>query len=316
MPFVQTPKLNIHYEVAGTGKVVLVLVHGNFASWRWWRPVLERLPSGYSAYAPDLRGCGDTDRPRNGHTIGRLASDLHDFAEALSLPPFHLVGHSLGGSVALEFAFKHSELLQTLTLVAPPPAEGMSNFRKGSNNSCSTSSHATLGTCRRLLRTFGVNRAMLRMALMRVTPTLARDHNFEVLVSDAGRMCPEAIDGLLRSLEKWNARARLRKLQLPILILGGEQDKLIPPAALRGYTKSQSNRRLIVWPNVGHAPQLEDPHRFLRLLIGFVDQNSVKPIIGTRRWLSHLWGRISRIRFLRQLGLNGNLPGHKRKATH
>ena len=46
MPFVQTHKLNIHYEVADTGKVILVLVHGNFASWRWWRPVLERLPSG------------------------------------------------------------------------------------------------------------------------------------------------------------------------------------------------------------------------------------------------------------------------------
>lgn len=298
MPFVQTHKLNIHYEVADTGKVILVLVHGNFASWRWWRPVLERLPSGYSAYAPDLRGCGDTDRPRSGHTIRRLASDLHDFAEALSLPPFHLVGHSLGGSVALEFAFKHSELLQSLTLVAPPPAEGMSHSQGGNNNSSSMSGLASLGTSRRLLRNLGVNRSMLRMALMSVTPTLARDHNFEAMVSDAGRMCPEAIDGLLRSLEKWNARTKLRKLRLPILILGGELDKLIPPASLQGYAKSRSNRRLIVWPNVGHAPQLEDPDRFLRLLIKFVDENSTEPIVGIRRRLSHLWGKIPRIRFL------------------
>ncbi len=296
MPFVQTQKLNIHYEVAGTGKVVLVLVHGNFASWRWWRPVLERLPSGYSAYAPDLRGCGDSDRPRNGHNIRRLASDLHEFAGALSLTPFHLVGHSLGGSVALEFAFKHSEMLQSLTLVAPPPAEGMSRSRGDNNNSSSMSGLASLGASRRLLRTLGVNRSMLRMALMNVTPTLARDHNFEALVSDAGRMCPEAIDGLLRSLEKWNARSRLKKLQLPILILGGKLDKLISPASLQGYTKSQSNRRLIVWPDVGHAPQLEKPDRFLRLLSEFVDESSTEPTPGIQGRLSHLWNKVSRIR--------------------
>lgn len=97
MPFIQTSNLNIHYELAGKGDTVLVLVHGNFASWRWWRPVLDRLPAGYRAYAPDLRGCGDTDRPPDGYTIEQLAADLHAFARALGLPAFHLVGHSLGG---------------------------------------------------------------------------------------------------------------------------------------------------------------------------------------------------------------------------
>lgn len=47
MPFIQTEHLNIHYETAGAGQNVLVLVHGNFASWRWWQPVFDRLPANY-----------------------------------------------------------------------------------------------------------------------------------------------------------------------------------------------------------------------------------------------------------------------------
>jgi len=105
MPFVQLETARAHYEVAGAGRNVLVLVHGNFASSRWWRPVLDRLPPGWRAYAMDLRGCGETAPPPSGaaeeYSIPRLASDLAAFADRLDLPAFH-VGHSLGGAVALD----------------------------------------------------------------------------------------------------------------------------------------------------------------------------------------------------------------------
>jgi len=105
MPFVQLETARAHYEVAGAGRNVLVLVHGNFASSRWWRPVLDRLPAGWRAYAMDLRGCGETAPPPSGaaeeYSIPRLASDLAAFADRLDLPAFH-VGHSLGGAVALD----------------------------------------------------------------------------------------------------------------------------------------------------------------------------------------------------------------------
>src|SRR6267378_2503717 len=81
MPFLDTPRLRIHYEEAGSGPEVFVLVHGNFASWRWWKPVLERLPAGWRAIAPDLRGCGETsggapDETRSAYGIPELAEDL------------------------------------------------------------------------------------------------------------------------------------------------------------------------------------------------------------------------------------------------
>jgi len=52
MPFVQLEELKVHYEHVGTGEIPIIFVHGNFASWRWWRPVLERLPREVTGYAP------------------------------------------------------------------------------------------------------------------------------------------------------------------------------------------------------------------------------------------------------------------------
>src|SRR5512141_2614386 len=127
MPYVNTPGLKIHYEEAGAGPNVFVLVHGNFASWRWWRQLLDQLPPGYHAYAPDLRGCGDTvgGTSTEAYGIAQLGDDLLEFVRALGLPSFHLVGHSLGGAVALQLALKHPEKVRTLTLVTPAPATGL-----------------------------------------------------------------------------------------------------------------------------------------------------------------------------------------------
>src|SRR5690349_15296026 len=103
MATIRTARQEVHYEEAGAGPDVYVLVHGNFASWRWWRPVLDRLPPGSRAYAPDLRGCGETagGGEAEAYAIPALAEDLLAFADAVGVRAFHLVGHSLGGAVAL-----------------------------------------------------------------------------------------------------------------------------------------------------------------------------------------------------------------------
>jgi pimeloyl-ACP methyl ester carboxylesterase len=279
----------MHYETAGAGKAVLVLVHGNFASWRWWRSVLKRLPAGYCAYAPDLRGCGDTGRPPDGHTIHQLTEDLHQFVKALKLPRFHLVGHSLGGAVALEFALNHPKRLKTLILVAPAPPEGMPLLQNGNQNACWMPSLDTVDATYRFFGKIGVNRPMLRRALKKMAPTMTRDHLFEALVDDAGRMSSEAMAGHLETLDSWNVVAQLEELLLPVLILWGKRDTLIPRASMERTAQDLSRGRLIVLPRVGHAPQLEHPERFLRLLVTFIGQNSPGP------W-PDLWKPLRRLR--------------------
>lgn len=303
MPFLTPAHLTIHYELAGWGETALVLVHGNFASWRWWRPVLDRLPPGYRAFAPDLRGCGDTDRPPDGYTIEQLAADLADFTRALDLPPFHLVGHSLGGAVAMQFALDHPHRVQTLTLAAPSPAEGMP-FLRSANSGPSPlpglldlgreASLATLDVLNRLWRSLDANRPVLRQALKQWMPALKYDDAFEALVDDAARMAPEAVVGFVRALNAWNVQAELGRLNAPTLTLWGERDPLVPRAGLERTVAGLPRGRLVVWPDVGHAPQFEQPDRFARLLFDFVGES--RPVVTTPRprpnWLRALLGRL------------------------
>ncbi|MFQ5936036.1 MAG: alpha/beta fold hydrolase [Acidiferrobacterales bacterium] len=283
MPFIQTPNLRVHYRATGDGATTVLLLHGNFGSWRWWQPVLDSMPPGWRAFAPDLRGCGDTERPEYGHNIDTLAADVHAFVAALELAPVHVVGHSLGAAVSLQFALDHPQHVGSLTLVAPPPAEARSVVRNSDWLSHSVArlfdvseemSVVALGATYRLLRHLGANRPMLRRALMRLAPTLEYDNAFIELVSDAARMAPQAVVGHLQALDVWDVQVKLRSLAPPVLIVGGAQDVLIAPVDLTRFGRRLRRARVLIWPDVGHAVQLEQPQRFVTTMTAFIERSA------------------------------------------
>ena len=124
MPHVQLQDFRMHYLEQGTGDEVLVFIHGYLSTHRWWLPTLERLPEGYCGSAVDLRGVGRSDPIETGHTLAQYAEDIHQFVEALNLPAFTLVGHSMGGQIATLYALEHQDRLKKLVLVSPVAASG------------------------------------------------------------------------------------------------------------------------------------------------------------------------------------------------
>lgn len=119
---VDTPRLRSHVLLSGPedGEPVL-FVHGNVSSATFWEETMLALPAGYRAIAPDLRGYGDSEFKRVDATrgMGDFADDLLALMDTLGLKQFHLVGHSLGGSVALRVIVTAGERVRTATLVAP-----------------------------------------------------------------------------------------------------------------------------------------------------------------------------------------------------
>ena len=289
--------LDIHYQQAGSGPHLFVFVHGNFASWRWWKPIFDRLPADFRAVAPDLRGCGDTGTggaTASSFGVPRLAADLELLVQALDLPRFHLVGHSLGGAVALQFALQHGHRLRSLTLVSPAPAAGLAAMREGASRSAqmlrtvdpaNAAAMARLESGYRMQRAFGLNRLALRAALAEMMPGASLEKaEFEALVNDAARMSPEALVGFLRALHEWNVEGELGRLRVPTLILAGGKDTLVPPAASEKTANLLPGARLVVWPQVGHSPQLERPDDFVQLLVA-VTRRSAWGRLQTWLWL-------------------------------
>src|SRR5690606_15542651 len=118
MPNVRIAKgLNLHYRKRGSGDRHLLLVHGNTASSLWWEKVMDLLPDGVTAWAPDLRGCGDSDKPEGGWTMADLGDDVFQFCQAVGIQRATVVGHSLGGAVAQQLTVDHPEPVERLVLV-------------------------------------------------------------------------------------------------------------------------------------------------------------------------------------------------------
>jgi pimeloyl-ACP methyl ester carboxylesterase len=301
MPFLDTPRLRIHYEEAGAGAEVFVLVHGNFGSWRWWKPVFERLRPGWRMFAPDLRGCGETPAgapgdDRAAYGIGELAEDLAGFVDGLGLRAFQLVGHSLGGGVALQFALDRPSRVRSLMLLSPPPPAGLAGMRTGTSKSARLlrridpdhgPSMAALQSSYRLHRSLGIHRLMLRQALPEMMPAASLEPGMaEALLADAGRMSPDALVGFLQALHRWNVEAELHRLRVPTTILWGTGDVLVPRAGLEEMARLLGGK-LLVWPDVGHSPQLERPDRFVEVLAAEVRGLYRKRL---RRWLARTTG--------------------------
>src|SRR5215212_3103470 len=109
MPFAQLSAVRQHYYESGDGPQAVVFVHGFQASGRIWQLVMERLPGDlYRMIAVDNRGAGQTDVPQEESAYGvqPFAEDLYELVTQLALRDFVLVGHSMGGATAMQFAVK------------------------------------------------------------------------------------------------------------------------------------------------------------------------------------------------------------------
>jgi pimeloyl-ACP methyl ester carboxylesterase len=124
----------VAYRLAGEGPPI-ILIHGITASSTVWEPVGERLARHHTVLAPDLLGHGQSAKPRGDYSMGAFASGIRDLALWLGLGPATVVGHSLGGGVAMQFAYQFPERTQRLALVSsgglgrrvhggPPPSQG------------------------------------------------------------------------------------------------------------------------------------------------------------------------------------------------
>jgi pimeloyl-ACP methyl ester carboxylesterase len=264
MPFLPTSRLTFHYRAQGQPDgLPLLLVHGSYATGRWWEPLLALLPEEIHAVAPDLRGCGQSDKPADGYTIEDQAEDLWALMQGLGWRDFDLVAHSTGGAIAMELALTHPGSLRSLTLVDSVPVEGV---------------FTPLDTLI-VLEQMRSDRALLRQAIQVLMPTLdltvAENADLlQQLVDDAAQMAPPAFTALAESLSQWNRFADARQLTLPTLVVWGDQDEIVSrEATTRTLIAIPGATNLEILQGVGHSPQIEAPLTLAEKIIEFIAED-------------------------------------------
>jgi len=264
----------VTYAQAGHGPVLL-LVHGMGGGYENWREVIGPLSRRYTVIAPDLPGHG-ASAPNNGdYSVGALAVGLRDLLLALGHDRATLVGHSLGGGIAMQLAYQFPEVAERLVLVSsgglgPEVSLVLRAAALPGSEVWITASAKTASWAEPVLRrSFGALR-------FRPSPAIAEVARGYASLADPGRRA--AFLSTLRSVinvggQRIDASDRLYLAAgIPTLILWGARDPIIPVSHGERAHEALLGSRLEIFDRVGHLPQLEAPERFVSVLRRFLQQ--------------------------------------------
>jgi len=266
----------VRYAEAGApapdepARPVVVLVHGIASDAQQWERVMERLAATHHVLAPDLLGHGGSAKPRGDYSLGAHACGIRDLLAALGHDRITLVGHSLGGGIAMQFAYQFPERVERLALVgAGGLGPEVSAFLRaatlpGAELVLPVIAHRWVrqagGKVGELLGKLGVP----------VSPAVgAALHGYGSLGDAATR---EAFIHTARSVldvrgQRVDARDRLYlAADLPLLVVWGARDAIIPLAHGTALAAAVPTARLEVFERSGHFPHLTEPDRLAAVL--------------------------------------------------
>lgn len=253
----------------------IVLIHGYTGSIRWWDRVIPRLARRHRVVAVDLLGHGGSDKPRDGYSIPHQARLVARALTARGVSGATVVGHSMGGSVAVALAADHPKAVERLLVLdmATRPSSGE-------------------GFVERLSHTPVVGQLLRHLA----TDDTIRDGyedafaaGFEVpdrVVEDFRAMTYssyiQAREGSVEFLEERPLDERVEALEVPALIAFGEHDRLTDPSDAREYSATPRIEKETI-TGAGHSPQVERPAETADLIRRFAAS-------ARRGWAAHVGG--------------------------
>jgi pimeloyl-ACP methyl ester carboxylesterase len=263
----------VGYLRAGEGPLV-VLIHGITSSSESWREVMLQLSENHTVVAPDLLGHGRSAKPRGDYSLGAYASGIRDLLGVLGFESGTAVGHSLGGGIAMQFAYQFPEYCERLVLVSSGGLGREVNpllraaTLPGSELVLGVLTHAhalrvgeAVGAAAgRLGMRFGADVAEFARGYASLQDSGARDAFLRTLraVIEPGGQRVSALDRIYLA-EK-----------MPLLVIWGDSDPIIPATHGRGLIDLVPTAKLVELEEVGHWPMIDEPYRVAHELADFI----------------------------------------------
>lgn len=264
MPTISANGLEMGYWLDGNGAETIVLINGLADEKESWAAQAEAFTgAGYRVLTQDNRGIGETEKTPGPYTIRQMADDTKGLVDALGITDFHLLGFSMGGMIAQEYALAYGDDLRSLILYATYAEPG--------------------AFCDRLLLVWedmalnlGMESVVRDVLLWCFMPAFYEDQPDVAALFDAGVAGLDLTAGSflaqLKAAQAHNATDRLGGITAPTLVLAGESDILIPPTQSRRIHQHLAGAQ---WQTVagGHGACWENPEAFNALILDFVGRH-------------------------------------------
>jgi len=257
--FVTIDDNKIRYLESGASNDLIVLVHGLGASAERWEFVIPEFSKNYKVIVPDLIGFGHSDKPLVDYTTEFFTDFLENFFKKLDIKRTNIIGSSLGGQITAEFTSKNQEVIENLVLVSPSgvmkhstPAldayvmAALYPNMEGAKNAFEMMAGSTREIHENIIEDF-VKRMKLPNAKMAFMSTLLGLKNADIITKS------------------------LQKITVPSLIIWGEDDPVIPVKYADDFVSSIQDCRFYMMDNCGHTPYVDDPQRFSKLVLDFLE---------------------------------------------
>lgn len=248
---VELENLSISYKEQGKGKPI-VLIHGFMGSHEYWEKVVPKLSEDYHVIAIDLPGHGDSTAIKEEHSIEDYADVLKDFLDQLNIKQITLFGHSLGGYIALAFAERYSNYLNGFSLIHSTAYPDSEEAKKG-----------------RVATSEKVKNEGVKNVVDGLIPKLFSPKNIQInsaeidLAKQIGYKT--SVDGTVNALISMKNRPDrnhvLNDTSLPVLLLAGKDDQIIPPE--KTFSVEKENIKTATLNSAGHMSMYESPEELV-----------------------------------------------------
>jgi len=245
------------------GHPAVLLLHGLGADASSWILQLPALTwGGFRPVATDAPGFGRSPYDGRGWSIQSVAAQMAGLLEDLQTGPVHIVGLSMGGTIAQQFTLDYPRLTRSLVLVStfailrPHTVKGWYYFLKRFF----------------LVNTLGLA-AQARVVAKTVFPAPGQEQLCKILSETISRANPRAYRKAMASLGRFNSLKRLGEIKVPTLVVTGADDTTVPPNRQRMLVEGIPEARQVVIPEAGHAVPVDQPERFNRELLAFLGKN-------------------------------------------
>ncbi len=264
----------LHYEVFGRSRKgqgePIIFLHSWVGSWRYWVPTMDIVSERHRCYAFDFWGFGDSERNEGLFNINEYVECLMSFIQHLAIPQVNLVGHGLGGMVAIRSAQQYPEYFARLVTVSTPlQGQILREVCKPGTFSRFLGRNNPISIWSKLIRQIPVDDTDVQQELYEDTDSLSEQvvqHVQDSIIAT----------DLQPILAQWDS--------VPLLAIYGGKDTIVPATHAQFLNDSPDQpHQLIVLPQANHFPFLEKASTFSRLLLDFINEEG-KPVEVKEQW--------------------------------